>query len=770
MSRRIAFLWGSNANKLYPRLKYAARDVERIQRALKGERYGFEVVTPPDRCGPHEIHQRMLEAIALCTPDDVFISYFSGHGQLIGSKLYFVLDRSVPSEAQTLFPSTWLMEALGDCRARKRLAILDCCNAGAAIGENGAPIGEKGAGIEVAQLFPRHPDERVLFASAKLEAARELPELQGSFLTHVLCDALKQAPQGTVTLLQVLDALQDAAATHNRRSESSSRLVPVPYLSGPPDDFHFTPTETASGKIVLSPPPVPPPSRPTALRRIAEAARTGVRAASSDGQGAYLFAMLAFGLAALFFHESFRGQSEALNQLQHYIEQQRTSSLLSWSTPNLDSFLLPDRTQSLCDPFLARSLELAHDTITDAGEQARSNGEALIRVLTPLLGSVYGDKYRIESFYYIPRPNTVWPIYLDYVKLIPSTQPNILTEGQYHHIWSSLFHPDPWFHPDQERLCKSWPMRDVLKVYKDNISTFIHFVDKRGVVETACRAVLPDDPKSGVLCADIALPERVINDHFNQIRDVLEIDKLATINNSELARNTEIAGDIVPDEILRVVTFQPANTGHRIDPSRSWRVARIRRSLSSRRLDVLHSWDWSSLSLSALCLIAGMAVLVVAFRSKLRRQQFILSRGLQYGLLELSDGKITGANDRAEEILNTKLPRLGIRPARRALGKTFAPRIDEQYCVLIPPDGRRPSMQDVCSYDGRIRDRATDGLTSVFYAWVNAAEMWIKITSTVILLPNGAERVFCALDTAIDGEHQELLATIRRQSTLEQAG
>ena len=28
MSRRIAFLWGSNANKHYPRLKYAARDVE----------------------------------------------------------------------------------------------------------------------------------------------------------------------------------------------------------------------------------------------------------------------------------------------------------------------------------------------------------------------------------------------------------------------------------------------------------------------------------------------------------------------------------------------------------------------------------------------------------------------------------------------------------------------------------------------------------------------------------------------------------------------
>jgi caspase domain-containing protein len=756
MSRRIAFLWGSNANKHYPRLKYAARDVERLQRVLKGERYGFEVVTPPDGSDPQEIHRRMVEVIASCGPDDVFISYFSGHGQLIGPKLYLVLDRSVPSEAQTLFSSTSLMEALGDCRARKRLAILDCCNAGAA-------IGEKGAGVEVAQLFPRHPEERVLFASNKLEAARELPELQGSFLTHVLCEALKQAPQGAVTLLQVLDALQDAALNHNRRSESSSRLVPVPYLSGPLDDFHFTPARAASGKIVLTPPPAPPPSRPPAVRRITEAVRTGLRAASSDGQGAYIFAMLAFGLAALFFHESFRGQSEALDQLEHYIEQQRTSSLRPWSTPNLDSFLLPDRTQSLCDPFLAVWLELAHDTFANASEKARGDA-ALIRVLTPLLGPVaHSNGYRIESLYYIPRGwifGLVWPVSLNHVMFTRGTTPNTLMESQLHALSSSSFQQD------QERLCESWPMKDVLRVYDGILPTFIYFNDQRGVIETVCRAIIPGDLDAGVLCADIALPEQLAVARFREIRDVLAIEELETVTESESAKNTTVDADL----IRRVVAFQPADTAHRSGTSPSWRVAKIHRSLPSRQSHVEHSWNWSSLSLSALCLIAGMAVLVTAFRSKLRRQQFILSRGLQYGLLELSDGKITGANDRAEEILRTKLPRLGIRSARGALDKTFAPRIDEQHCVLIPPDGRRPSMQDVCSYDGRIRDRATDGLTSVFYAWVNAAEMWIKITSTVILLPSGAERVFCALDTAIDGEHQELLATVRRQSTLEQAG
>ena len=170
--------------------------------------------------------------------------------------------------------------------------------------------------------------------------------------------------------------------------------------------------------------------------------------------------------------------------------------------------------------------------------------------------------------------------------------------------------------------------------------------------------------------------------------------------------------------------------------------------------------SYALLSLCAISLIIGVGTLVLSFQRKLRRQQSLLSRGLQYGLLELSDGKIIGANDRAEEILRTKLPRLGIHSARVESGKTFAPMIHDT-CILLPAQGGQPSENDICSYDGKIRDRTTDGLTSVFYAWVTQVQVWVKVTSTIILLPSGAEHVVCALDTAIDRQYEVLLATVR---------
>src|SRR5262245_28973694 len=123
MSRRIAFLWGSNANRHYPPLKYAKRDVERMRGTLSSDRYGFDVTIPKDTGDPHRVHAELLAATGACRPEDVFVAYFSGHGQLDGSRLFLVLDRSVPDETRTMFSSAWLIEALRGCRAKRRLLI-----------------------------------------------------------------------------------------------------------------------------------------------------------------------------------------------------------------------------------------------------------------------------------------------------------------------------------------------------------------------------------------------------------------------------------------------------------------------------------------------------------------------------------------------------------------------------------------------------------------------------------------------------------------------
>lgn len=178
------------------------------------------------------------------------------------------------------------------------------------------------------------------------------------------------------------------------------------------------------------------------------------------------------------------------------------------------------------------------------------------------------------------------------------------------------------------------------------------------------------------------------------------------------------------------------------------------------RIRTAKSRNYVSLVLCVLMLLAGISVLASSFRRKLKRQQALLARGLPYGLLEIEDGKIIGANDRAEEILFTNLPRLGALASQNLAKKTLSGMLDDR-CVLIPASGQLRA-DSIRTYDTTIRDRTSDGLTSVFYAWVKLRRGWIKITSTVILKPDGSEHVFCALDTNIDEAHRLFLANVQQ--------
>lgn len=321
-----------------------------------------------------------------------------------------------------------------------------------------------------------------------------------------------------------------------------------------------------------------------------------------------------------------------------------------------------------------------------------------------------------------------------------------------------------------------------------------------GVVETACYPVDVAAAKEparvvGVLCADVAVPLEAEMARLEEASQALDLtlvrvslradgdvdplscrdfahqrcsSKLARIDQDQSKgkareyfrrfiapkRDPLAMGGVVPIEVDKnninnsyfgvVVSAETPDNG-------PWYIAISKIRASKAR-------NYTSLTLCALTLLAGVSVLVLSFRRKLKRQQALLARGLHYGLLEIEDGRIIGANDRAEEILLTNLPRLGIHASARLTRKTLSGMLEDR-CVLIS-ENQQLREDDIRTYDSTIRDRTSDGLTSIFYAWVKLRKSWIKITSTVIMMPSGNEHVFCALDTNIDEAHRLFLANL----------
>lgn len=771
MARRVAFLWGSNANRHYPTLKYAKRDVERLRAALSSKRYEFDVTVPRDTSNPHSIHGALLKTTAACAPEDVFVGYFSGHGLLVGSRLYLVLDGSEGDETQTMFSASWLVEAFQRCKARHRLLILDCCHAGAA-------AGVKSASVDVAELFPDSREERILYASGKLEAARELQELEGSFLTHSLCELLKRAPPGGVPLSRIVEGLQQTATDRNQNASLQQR-VPVPYLSGAQrDEFFFAPPALRDSALnhhseLGTVAHTVRPGRRSPLGRALSSAWVGLRAAASDGQGAYFFTMLAFGLAAFFFHDSLATQHKGHDDLQRNIRQEQDPQRAT-RFPTFEGLVVPGR-DDLCRnkallTALEDTLEQAFMTFALDADDVRRRTELSRYVDRKIVEPTSRESYRINALYSVSADgasnfmvpsggDASTPPELASVK-DEETDPSLLCVGARSPGIAIATWTTPYF--DRSR---------------------------NGIVETICHRKA-GEASSVRLCADVAIPEAAVFARLNNADAALEIstvrlpDGLCSTRQAPCDRKlagmremTEADHAIAKsfyDSWLKKAGPQAADAQRRASDTRGvWQepaldvfgaVVYHQPSHAAEYWDIVlarardsRTRNYVSLLLSAAFLVFAVSILVLGFRRKLRRQQFQLARGLHYGLLQLSDGKIVGASDRAEEILGTRLPRFGIDTERVQSAKTFAPMIHD-VCVLLSSQGGPPSE---ASYDGKIRDRAADGLTSVFYAWVKRTQMWIKVTSTVILLPNDAEHVLCALDTAIDPLHKDLLSATR---------
>lgn len=182
-----------------------------------------------------------------------------------------------------------------------------------------------------------------------------------------------------------------------------------------------------------------------------------------------------------------------------------------------------------------------------------------------------------------------------------------------------------------------------------------------------------------------------------------------------------------------------------------WDVAIGRLRQSTRR-------DFAALGLSGGCILAAIAILALGYRRKMRRREAYLARGLAYGLLRIGAlDNIIGANDRAESVLNVRLPRLGIYGAGGMPRNTFSGFIDYLHCVVIPIAGAL-NQRCVVNYD-QIRRRSIDGLTTDFYAYLKS-RVWVRVSTRIVVLPDKQEDLFYALDTHICDGHAAFLRTL----------
>jgi hypothetical protein len=230
---RHAFVMGSNGPQNCDPLQYALRDVDKMQKCLSGPKCGFVVTVPRAGADVWEVRRQMIELMELCSEEDIFVCYFSGHGKVEkGSLMLFWDDTRVDRLLSTAISVRELLEGMRQCRAGNRLVILDCCHAGFVARMLGLKSDFR---LSMEDLISSD-NYTILMASDHLEQARELDMYQGSFLTANICAALTDSfhladvdGDNSVSTQDLSRWLRKQAIEHNQAYPSLR--VPIPYTT-----------------------------------------------------------------------------------------------------------------------------------------------------------------------------------------------------------------------------------------------------------------------------------------------------------------------------------------------------------------------------------------------------------------------------------------------------------------------------------------------------------------------------------------------------------
>ena len=205
---RKAFIIGINTHGL----QYAHNDAALMEECLKKYKYDVYIPTVPDKW---KLLRQFETWVNACNKTDICIFYFSGHGIISRGKLYIVLDNNTNS-----LNIDFMFTLFEECKAKDKLVILDCCH----------------AGTTHADWTPNLSDSyRLLTASERLEKSKEFDNLNASFLTHHLSQALKTPSEllvdekGSISINALGAWLENQAKEYNGKHNVP---IPIPNLLG----------------------------------------------------------------------------------------------------------------------------------------------------------------------------------------------------------------------------------------------------------------------------------------------------------------------------------------------------------------------------------------------------------------------------------------------------------------------------------------------------------------------------------------------------------
>jgi hypothetical protein len=189
-------------------LKYTENDVQRLRQVLV-ERAGLSsdrILQLTDGTADRQptlanLYRELPAFLRKPGPDDRVLVFFSGHGFLYKDRTYLVpRDFMATDPAATALPLTELRRALGECQARIKFLVLDCCHAGNDKAVESSPASET---VAKAVEVERVPGCVVLASCRAAEKSLEWAERKQGVFTYWLCRGLEGGAaddNGRVTL------------------------------------------------------------------------------------------------------------------------------------------------------------------------------------------------------------------------------------------------------------------------------------------------------------------------------------------------------------------------------------------------------------------------------------------------------------------------------------------------------------------------------------------------------------------------------------------
>jgi hypothetical protein len=211
MSKK-AFIIGINTLGLV----HSENDAKLFKKSLENHDYEISI---PNGTAKQDIMSELDDFFDRTNKTDTLIFYFSGHAYAPRGDLLLVINDDLSKKRSVINFSNVLYD-IESCNASDKLIILDCCQANTAI-QNWEP-----------QQSDRF---RMLTAIDRLEKAKEIVELEASFLTYHLSQCLLKPPpeivdsSNSIRINQVYRYIEKVAKTYNKTNEIQ---VPIPNLLG----------------------------------------------------------------------------------------------------------------------------------------------------------------------------------------------------------------------------------------------------------------------------------------------------------------------------------------------------------------------------------------------------------------------------------------------------------------------------------------------------------------------------------------------------------